>query len=756
MSSGLFGFFGKKDKNASQPPAPPSPKPIPPPTPASKLQPGLTPVPARTNIGAATTQPMVLPKSGGLKPAKPALISGGKSTQRIVLPGRSPEGAAAPQAMPAGNLSLPLGMIVRLLPDTVRAVSLEQFEASPEADQDVSLPIGLILPQLPSGKVEISIQELVAAVPRSYVRSPEEIAPFLSTTVQLPLMDVVMRIPPDLLALRPDQKEVDAAVVNMADPFTEELLREQAAAARKAEADKQAAAAPAAPAPTPTAPPIPVPPAALMPEGMPTVPLPRPVAGKPPVVPAPTSAAGPRPPSIALPRPPIRPSIPTVPPPAPVAATPPPPPPAPAPIETPAPVAEAGGLSEEMKKLLAAAEEQLGEGDEPAVEEKTEEPKVEEPKAEEIKVEEEKIAPPVIEPEPVVEPEPAPAPVEEPKAAVVPPPPPAPIAVPPPAPLAPPPPVAVKPPTTHVPLPIPSIPKPPTAVSTPPPPPAPPKPVAMTPPAPPVPKAVSTPPPPPAPLPKPPMMAPPVPAPIAVPPPTPMTPPTPVAEVSTPSEPAPVVAPPAPAPAPKPAAPAAKQSVDLNHCSSEQLLGSGCPKLLAEAIVKYRTANGPFRRMEDLLKVPGVTKATFALLTGREVTTADLLGTVNEVLGFPPEQEVGLKDITERICCWPDVTGCVLGQASGLPLVGKVPAGLEKSAIMAFVPRLMTELNSSFKEFSGRETSELVIPTKGVSYHIFRNENLYLVILSSRRQMPRRFTKVARYVLSTIDASRHQ
>ena len=35
--------------------------------------------------------------------------------------------------------------------------------------------------------------------------------------------------------LRPDQKDVDAAVINMADPFTEEILREQAEAARKAQ-----------------------------------------------------------------------------------------------------------------------------------------------------------------------------------------------------------------------------------------------------------------------------------------------------------------------------------------------------------------------------------------------------------------------------------------------------------------------------------------------------------------------------------------
>jgi predicted regulator of Ras-like GTPase activity (Roadblock/LC7/MglB family) len=186
------------------------------------------------------------------------------------------------------------------------------------------------------------------------------------------------------------------------------------------------------------------------------------------------------------------------------------------------------------------------------------------------------------------------------------------------------------------------------------------------------------------------------------------------------------------------------------------MTASGCPSLLAEAIIKYRDAQGPFHRIEDLLKVPGVTKATYALLTGKEVTGSDLLGTLNELLGFPPEKEITLKDITDRINLWPDVIGCVLGQASGLPITGSVPDGLETSAIMAFAPKLLTEVNSSFKEFAGRETSELVIPTKDISYHIFRNGGLYMVILSRRRQLPRRYTKVARYVLSSIDSSQHQ
>src|SRR6202034_2666677 len=98
---------------------------------------------------------------------------------------------------------------------------------------EIGLPMNTILSQLPSGKVEMTLQELVPHFPPGFLQPTESITNYLSHIVSLPLMDVVMRIPPDLLALRPDQKDVDSSVINMADPFTEEILREQAETARR-------------------------------------------------------------------------------------------------------------------------------------------------------------------------------------------------------------------------------------------------------------------------------------------------------------------------------------------------------------------------------------------------------------------------------------------------------------------------------------------------------------------------------------------
>ncbi len=56
---------------------------------------------------------------------------------------------------------------------------------------------------------------------------------------------------------------------------------------------------------------------------------------------------------------------------------------------------------------------------------------------------------------------------------------------------------------------------------------------------------------------------------------------------------------------------AAGKIVSFNKASVEEILaieGIKIPESLAKAIVDYRTKNGPFKKPEDLLKVPGMTQ----------------------------------------------------------------------------------------------------------------------------------------------------
>jgi competence ComEA-like helix-hairpin-helix protein len=594
---------------------------------------------------------------------------------------------------PGGRINLPIGMILRCLPPEVLTDELSKFEATGAAAVEIGLPMNMILGQLPSGKVEMAFQDLIPHFPAGYLQPTESIASYLPNLISLPLMDVVMRIPPDLLALRPDQKDVDASVINMADPFTEEILREQAEAARRqsqtniieesqapheefvprdqAETAKSAVPPPSPPAepliasstpaattPSAAKPPAPPPMGGL--RGSPAVPPPAESPAPVPPVPRHTGAIPAPPPprhTTSLPVPRRTGSIPapsqatspsTV---GAVAAQ------APAPAEKPAAAAVAGASdsgADNLQRLAALAMSQLGDSTESATEVP---PKSEpvaspptEPKIKGFNIEEFKIAEPKTEaPAPAIASTPAPA--------------------------SQPPPVAPsEPPVKAILEPLPSA-----------------------------------------------------------------------SVAHLPAE-----------PKVHTAAPSASVAFNLNMCTAEDLIHNipGCSQGLAESIVQYRSKIGSFKRLEDLLDVPGITKAAYTHLTGEAPPDNRIPLSLNELLGFPADQHIALKDVTDRIACWPDVTGCVLSQSSGLSLVGTVAEGFDKEALVAFAPRMFEAVNKSFSEVSGQETDALVIPSSGTSFHLFRNRDLYLIIMSRLPQMPERHLKVARFVLAALSIRR--
>ncbi|MCY3728240.1 MAG: helix-hairpin-helix domain-containing protein [Nitrospira sp.] len=63
---------------------------------------------------------------------------------------------------------------------------------------------------------------------------------------------------------------------------------------------------------------------------------------------------------------------------------------------------------------------------------------------------------------------------------------------------------------------------------------------------------------------------------------------------------------------------AADGRVDLNTSTAKELQQlPGIGKGLAKRIVDYRTANGPFKTVEDLIKVKGIGKKMFAKMQDR-------------------------------------------------------------------------------------------------------------------------------------------
>lgn len=75
------------------------------------------------------------------------------------------------------------------------------------------------------------------------------------------------------------------------------------------------------------------------------------------------------------------------------------------------------------------------------------------------------------------------------------------------------------------------------------------------------------------------------------------------------------------------------KTIPLNVASVQQLLKiPGMTEALAEAIVEYRTKSGFFKKPEDLLKVPGITKEVFKKLDPQ-------VGSEGELYCVPEERE---------------------------------------------------------------------------------------------------------------------
>ncbi len=683
---------------------------------------------------AVTTQPMTLPPRPGTALA-PSIPPGqkAKSTQRLIVTPNSAGKLTSTSSLPedTSSIPLPVGMILRCLPPEMLSGALAEFESSGAAATEIPMPLRTILGQLPSGKVEMPARDLVALIPPGFLKSHEELGELLGTVVSLPLMDVVMRIPPHLLAVRPDQKDVDPNVRRMADPFAGEQVTAPPAAARIVEESQvpfteefvpQASQnLPVAPSATETqstksfVPPSRTVPAPLLNQtaslsGRPSVPRPASVAptrmvplqGMPPRPAVSTLSASqtlgvPRPPSPLVGatasgplEPKVSPIILPTPPASSIAVT------VPMPVSA-VPVASIPSFAPPPTKPPETDAEELKRLAALAMEQLEANSAGDKPETAGIPSApaEEKIAesgPTEALPEKQAEPAP-----EQPKSP------------------------DLKQFSVPVPSPVLERPVPPIAAT------ArfklPEVPAAQTTPIIPVetaPTAHTT------------RFAPPMPSPAAMP----------ASSGASQAEPAP--------PASSPSAPAV--AINLNNCSADDLLPiPGMTQSLASAIVAHRDKLGEFHKLEELLDVPGMTRDIYANLTG-ETPSSGVHPSINELLGFPLETELSLKDVTDRICCWPDVTGCLLSQKNGLHLVGTAPDFLDKEAIVAFAPRMFEDVNKSFSEITGKQTDELTIPTTGTSFHLLREKELYMIILSRLPQMPERHLKIARFVLAGLSS----
>lgn len=644
-----------------------------------------------------------------------------------MIPGApSSQAPAVPAPVPVvGHVELPVGLVAGSVPAHCWLVDAQ---AQPDIGV-LSIPVSNVLAMLPSGKVEFSLREIISFATPGVFRDESELEADWGAVVSLPLFEVVQRIPAELLARRKDQKPVDAKVVSMADPFSEEMLRKQAEEARlKAEAE--AAAGAATPADTvetsePDAPEMvaetAVPEVAMEPaaEAADSVEATGVISSTGPVA-LPLPGDPDAPPTLGMDSLPEAESEPESLPETQGAES----------GRDESPVIPAASLQIEAEPepvpdfaaLAAAAEAALQGGDVKAPLEEVDQAEAED----QAPIQEEQVAPSPIASrfaealkEEMVQAAPVPAAESKPEDFKLPP-------LPPRKPL---------PPEEENTSEIAGMGKAKSAFTA----------ADLAP------KEKT-----------------------AVPEPSKSSPTlagqasalgafASVIEKLPPREPVKQTPPPqpvtpAPVPVPisrsEPVISLERRGVNLNTCTLDQLVGEiGCPAPIAKKILAWRELNGTFSDMHALWKVPGMTVETYRLLTGLPGAETSATNELQQALALPEHGELTVRDVTLRVRQWPFMEACIIGGLEGLPIAFD---GLDEAfakSICAFVPRLLRETNNTLTEVGSSPTTELHIIKEDRSLFIFRAGGLVLVAVNRKKYLPGRDLDLLRMIVQELAKS---
>jgi competence ComEA-like helix-hairpin-helix protein len=687
-------------------------------------------------------------------------------------------------------LMLPVHVLVNAMPRELVSCDVGTLAASPDGQREVAVPMSTVLAMLPSGRIEFPAREVIGWLPPGLTVTAAE-APE-NYPVSLPLATVVPRIPPEMLAIRPDQKDVDPAVRNMNDPFTKEMIDKLAAQ------NSQAVEA----APTPPAPPTPEPIPAPVEEPS----LADQFAGMGGTDPAPAEAQAPMEmePELQAETPEPAMDFPTFPEPAAAEAEP-----------DFASLRELALQASQETETTAEAESEPEPEALPA-EEKGFAPEVEaEPEAVApaqkfelpsdfgVKTIDDPLTAKITVPPPSVpqppevqdlesfafpdpeqspaeevaatpEPEPESGAVLEPSAEFtpgdfsLPEPEPEPVAITKPEPEPEPEPVPEPEPIAEL-EPKPEPEPEPEVVAEPEPEPEPEEPGAVVEPEPqPEPEPVQATEPEPAPLPKPEFKLPVLPPkPPVIPRPSPVEP----SERFTPPEPPkvqPAIGPVVRAPVAK-STPASRKPevskveqpavetdskeirINLNRAGVEDLTKiPGVSPRLARKILAWRELHGDFKEFSQLLSIPGMTKDIYRQFTGDPDSETSLSAQINLLLGAKLDEKLSLRDVASHIHRWPSIQGCIIAGAEGLPIAKDVTDGDLAESISAFLPKIMQNINDSMEQIKAMPANEVHIVSEEIGYFIYRRKSLFLVMLSSEKDLPEYYGKVVRALLQEL------
>ncbi|NJK91752.1 MAG: roadblock/LC7 domain-containing protein [Blastochloris sp.] len=115
---------------------------------------------------------------------------------------------------------------------------------------------------------------------------------------------------------------------------------------------------------------------------------------------------------------------------------------------------------------------------------------------------------------------------------------------------------------------------------------------------------------------------------------------------------------------------------------------------------------------------------------------------------------ITFQDIMVQVRRWPGVSGCIIAGKDGLSISALVDDSNFAKSLAAFAPKIVSRVNEQFTDLGMPEVQELHVPMDDVSTFLFREADVYFIVLYKEASLPHWYRKVIKAVLEEI-GSKH-
>jgi hypothetical protein len=168
--------------------------------------------------------------------------------------------------------------------------------------------------------------------------------------------------------------------------------------------------------------------------------------------------------------------------------------------------------------------------------------------------------------------------------------------------------------------------------------------------------------------------------------------------------------------------------------------------------VAYREANGPYKSVFDLGRVPRVGRKTFRKITGMPYSESGHHRSekLSRLIGIEKDSVYHLPTITARVAAQPGFAGCVVSDRDGMMLA---QTGVDEysDAFCAIAPRMLQQLGENITEVGIGAVRSVSICAGEKMFTILRSGSVYLTAIHDRRKLTKKQFELAERVASELD-----